>query len=307
MDEQKLADQQLPDQQFVDRQLVEQQLAGQRPENIEQALDAMRRTLEFYHTVKDQRAVFLRLYYVMTLEVYAAICGCGRYENLQTFLDPDWIFRLSGRFATRYFASLDPDHRSPAWAVAHEAAQDPWSSVVENALLGINAHINRDLPMAIADNLDPAELTDYPMLQRRKFDHDQVNKLLVAVLNGIQDTLAADYEPGIAVADRVMGGLDERMGAFALKHFREHVWWDALAYACAKAGPVDEEIVRAKLDAMACEYAADLKHPRWMWWLERALNVVVRPFRREKDWRSIVLEQRCCHDHCPLAAAPRAA
>jgi hypothetical protein len=34
----------------------------------------------------------------------------------------------------------------------------------------------------------------------------------VVVLNGIQDTLAADYEPGIAVADRIMGGLDERVG-----------------------------------------------------------------------------------------------
>ena len=297
MDEEKLADQ----------QLVERQLADQRPENIEQALDAMQRTLGCYHATKDKRAVFLRLYYVMTLEVYAAIRGCGRYENVQTFLDPDWIFRLSGRFATRYFASLDPDHRSPAWAVAHEAAQDPGSSVVENALLGINAHINRDLPMAIADNLDPVELTDYRILQRRKFDHDQVNKLLIAVMNGIQDTLAADYEPGIAVADRIMGSLDERVGAFALKHFREHVWWDALAYASAKAGPVDEEIVRAKLDAMASEYAADLKHPRWLWWLEEALNAVVRRFRKEKDWPSIALEQRCCHDHRSLADAARAA
>ena len=130
--------------------------------------------------------------------------------------------------------------------------------------------------MAIADNLDPAELDDYRILQRRKFDHDQVNKLLIGVLNTIQDMLATDYEPGIAVADRVMGGLDERVGAFALKHFREHVWWDALAYAAAKAGPVDEEIVRAKLDDMASEYAAELKRPRWLWHLETVLNAVVR-------------------------------
>ena len=119
--------------------------------------------------------------------------------------------------------STGPAHLRPAPA-AHEAAEDPGSSVVENALFGINAHINRDLPMAIADNLDPAELDDYRILQRRKFDDDQVNKLLIGVLNTIQDMLATDYEPGIAVANRVMGGLDERVGAFALKHFREHVW-----------------------------------------------------------------------------------
>jgi hypothetical protein len=284
----------------------EQQLAKQRPENIEQALDDMHRTLEYYHATRDKRAIFLRVYYVMTLEVYSAIHGRGRYENVQTFLDPRWIFHLSGRFATRYFASFDPDHTSPAWTAAHEAAEDPGSSVVENAALGINAHINRDLPMAIADNLDPAELDDYRILQRRKFDHDQVNKLLIGVLNTIQDMLATDYEPGIAVADRVMGGLDERVGAFALKHFREHVWWDALAYAAAKAGPVDEEIVRAKLDDMASEYAAELKRPRWLWRLETVLNAVVRPFRRKKDWTSIVLEQRC-HDHRSVADAPRAA
>ena len=98
----------------------EQKLAEQRPENIEQALDDMHRTLKYYHATKDKRAVFLRLYYVMTLEVYKAIHGCEEYQGIRTFLDPDWIFHLSGRFATRYFASLDPNHPSPAWTAAHE-------------------------------------------------------------------------------------------------------------------------------------------------------------------------------------------
>jgi hypothetical protein len=104
-----------------------------------------------------------------------------------------------------------------------------------------------------------------------------------------------------------MGQFDERLSGFALKHFREHVWWDALAYAAAKADSADEQIVRAKLDAMASQYAADVEHTGWLWRLEKVLNAVVRWFRREKDWRSIVLEQRCDHDHCPVAAASRAA
>ena len=67
-------------------------LAALRPGNIEEALDAMREGLHFFHESHDRRAIFLRLYYKMTLEVYAAIHGCGEYKGRRdlhgTGLDP---------------------------------------------------------------------------------------------------------------------------------------------------------------------------------------------------------------------------
>ena len=175
----------------------------------------------------------------MTLEVHAAIHGLGDYEDKQVFLDADWIKRLSGKFATLYFKALDTCGREPddeierAWKTADKATRSRRSTVVQNALLGINAHINYDLPRAIAANLDPAELDDHPTLQLRKFDHDQVNNLLVRTLRPIQDVLARDYAPAIALVDNLLGNLDERLSELGLKYYRERVWWDALTYASA--------------------------------------------------------------------------
>ncbi len=194
----------------------DRELAAQQPRNIDEALDCMRDTLQRFHAAGDKRAIFLRLYYIMTLEVHAAIHGLGDYHGKQVFLDADWVRALSGKFASLYFKGLDTRGREPdesverAWKAADTACRSFRSTVVQNALLGINAHINYDLPRAIAANLDPAELNDYPTLQLRKFDHDQVNNLLVRTLRPIQDVLARDYAPGIALIDNLLGDLDER-------------------------------------------------------------------------------------------------
>ena len=62
-------------------------LAARRPENIEEALDAMREGLDFFHETRDRRAIFLQLYYMMTLEVYRAMHGCG---DVQGHAEPSW-------------------------------------------------------------------------------------------------------------------------------------------------------------------------------------------------------------------------
>ena len=201
--------------------------------DIDEALDCMRHTLQRFHSAGDKRAIFLQLYYIMTLEVHAAIHGLGDYRGKQVFLDADWVRALSGKFATLYFKGLDTRGREPdegverAWKAADTACRSFRSTVVQNALLGINAHINYDLPRAIAANLNPAELNDYPTLQLREFDHDQVNNLLVRTLRPIQDVLARDYAPGIALIDNLLGNLDEQLSEAGLKYYRERVLSDA--------------------------------------------------------------------------------
>ena len=266
-------------------------IAAQQPDNIDEALVCMQKGLEYFHETHDRRAIFLRLYYMMTLEVHAAINGCGDYENRQVFIDPAWVFRLSGKFSTLYFKSLMAPEGDRAWRLAYEVAQRRGSSVVENALLGINAHINFDLPRAIAKNLEDEDLSDFTTVQKRKFDHDQVNNLLVRTLNPVQRVLARDYEPGIAAADWLLGDLDERVSEEALRHYRERVWWDAIAYAAA---PTDKDrlIVRNKLEWQSYRIAKRLSRSQWMWGTERALNYVVGPLRKNR-WNAISIEQPC--------------
>jgi len=274
-------------------------LAAQQPKNIDQALEFMRSTLQQFHAERDRRAFFLRVYYMMTQEVHAAIHGKGAYVGRPVFMAPEWIERLSGRFASLYFRSLTVTGDGSAagqraWGAAHGAARDPRSTVLLNALLGIVAHIKKDLAQAIAENLELDDLDDTATMLRRRFDHDQVNNLLIRVMSSIQDTLARDYEPVLGVGDRVLGGLDERLSSVGLPHYREQVWSDALTYAAVLRQPDQErvergtELVRAKLDWESYQLAKEVSDWRAMWFVERALGRGWS-WRGGRDWTRIEL------------------
>jgi hypothetical protein len=105
-------------------------LAAQQPKDIDDALECMRSTLQQFHDEHDGRTFFLRVYYMMTQEVHAAINGTGDYVGRPVFMDPTWIERLSGRFASLYFSSLtitgdEDDAGRRAWGAAHKAARSP--------------------------------------------------------------------------------------------------------------------------------------------------------------------------------------
>jgi hypothetical protein len=274
-------------------------LAAQQPENIDEALECMRATLKQFHAERDGRTFFLRVYYMMTQEVHAAINGTEDYVGRPVFMDPAWIERLSGRFASLYFDSLTitgdenaAGHR--AWGAAHSAARDARSTVLLNALLGIVAHIKKDLAQAIAENLESDDLDDTATMLRRRFDHDQVNNLLVRVMGPIQDVLALDYEPILAVGDHMLGGLDERLSSMGLRHYREQVWGDALTYSAMLRQSSHEhvergtELVRAKLDWESYQLAKEVKSWRTMWYLERALERGW-PWGGRSDWTHVEL------------------
>ena len=252
-------------------------LAAQQPADIDEALESMRTTLEAFHAAHDRRAVFLRVYYIMTQGVHAATNGIGDFEGQPVFMDPDWIRRLSGRFASRYFRALaltDDGPGSRAWKIANDVARNPHSTVLLNALLGINAHINYDLAQAIGENLDPGELDDPAALLCRKFDHDQVNNLLDRAMRPIQQALAKDYEPALALGDHVMGGLEDRLADLGLRHYRERVWGDALTYAVMrKRSEADAELVRAKLNWESYKIAKEIQGWRLMWYMERSVDL----------------------------------
>jgi Family of unknown function (DUF5995) len=274
--------------------MSDEDLAALRPKDIDEAVHYMRNTLTQFHGQRDKRAIFLRVYYIMTLEVHAAIYQLGDYKGKRIFYDRDWVKSLSGKFSSLYFHSLNALGRDLdtelAWQEAYKTARRSSSSVVENATLGINAHINKDLGQAIAENLDPKDLNDYPTLQLRKFDHDQVNNLLVRTLEYIQDVLARDYEPGIEIADHLLGSLDERLSTVGLKYYRERVWWDAMAFASAQTKQSDD-LVRDKLNWESYKIALFIESKKWLWQLERGLGVFLWPFRRRTPWDRIVLEE----------------
>lgn len=228
-----------------------QDIVQQRPKDLDEAIPCLRKALEYYHARNDYRAVFLRAYYIITLEVHAAVHQLGDYKDRQIFFDPAWESTLAGRFASLYFQSLTtherPAESEKAWKLAHKMAEEKSSTVLQDLILGLNAHINYDLAHGVALNIKETGDTDPMLLTRRKFDHDQINNLLVRCTPRIQQVLTRDYGGGMLFLSRFFGSWDERLTELGLKYYRERVWWDALSFLSAGAGR-ETDLVHDKLN-----------------------------------------------------------
>jgi hypothetical protein len=84
-------------------------------------------------------------------------------------------------FARYYFDQFDDwragriEEVSPAWRIAFDSADRKRVSGMGNVFLGMNAHVNRDLPFVLAEiGLVKPDGTS------RKVDHDRVNDFLAA-------------------------------------------------------------------------------------------------------------------------------
>jgi hypothetical protein len=63
------------------------EIKAYRPKDIADSLDAMRSALDYFHRENDQRAIFLRAYYLITTAVWQAVHQRGRYDK-RIFFDP---------------------------------------------------------------------------------------------------------------------------------------------------------------------------------------------------------------------------
>lgn len=235
-----------------------QEIAAQRPRDIDEAVPALKKALDWYHENNDYRAVFLRAYYIITLNVHSAVHGYGEWKK-GIFFDPAWIASLAGKFSSLYFQSLSTFQRSPeselAWKVAHRMAEDRSSTVVQDLLLGLNAHINYDLAYGIFMNLkEHGDDKNHLLLPRRKFDHDQVNEILLRSIPEITTTLARDYGGAIRFLDLALDRLDDLLAGTGLRYYRERVWWDAVSYLTT-ADEQELSLVHEKLNRESASLA----------------------------------------------------
>ena len=260
-----------------------EEIAQFRPQTIEDAVEAMQHGLEYFHNASDSRAVFLRAYHIITTNVSSAIDQQEDFDN-PIFFDPRWIRRLSGKFAALYFASLTTFSKGAqeerAWKTAHGMAVEKKSSVVQDLLLGINAHINYDLPVALYQNfLEHNDGPGFMSLTKRKFDHDQVNNILIRSFDEISTVIPREYGGLIKTADFLLGSIDEILTRLGLRHYRERVWWDGISLL--SAGSEDErQLVMHKLNWESAKIADIIAGRNSLW--VRAVNSALRCTRRTR-------------------------
>jgi hypothetical protein len=162
------------------------------------------------------------LAYLRTTEHYLAA-----WNEPGFFDDPAFLNHYDAVFARFYFDAedawaagrvLDVD---PAWRVAFAADEAKAVTSGGNMLLGMNAHINNDLPFTLA-----AIGLVAPDGTSRKPDHDKVNQFLNRVTIPLREEIVARLDPAFGDSD-APGTLDESALMALIASWREGAWRSA--------------------------------------------------------------------------------
>jgi hypothetical protein len=99
------------------------------------------------------------------------------------FSDPQWVERWDVAFADLYLDALIADSSGGAvsrpWAIAFRAAREQHNApALRHVLLGMNAHINYDLPQALLAVITTGEFADPAVTSRRRADHQRIDDVL---------------------------------------------------------------------------------------------------------------------------------
>jgi hypothetical protein len=187
------------------------------------AIIRMQSLLEQWEPRSDLRAVFLSCYTLMTRNMIASI-QAGRFH------DPLWVNNLLEHFAGYYFTALDAhdfgaESCPVIWQVTFNAVGNKNTRAVQHLLLGVNAHINYDLVLALCDLLEP-EWAALPLEKRaqRYEDHCLINQIIAETIDEVQDQVLEHYSPKMDLVDRALGRLDEWLISRLITGWREQVW-----------------------------------------------------------------------------------
>jgi len=173
----------------------------------------------------DGVAWFTRLY----LAVTRAVDGAA-----PKFHDERFLTTLDVVFAGLYFDALraftaGPEACPKAWAPLVEARANRHIAPIQFALAGMNAHINRDLPVAVVRTCEALKL-DLPGADREHADYEAVNGLLAATEQKVKRQFATGFAGELDAALRaVIGKADDRIAMWNVALARDAAWTQAEA------------------------------------------------------------------------------
>ena len=218
------------------------------PACVQATLDEMYERYGERVSTCDHNAVFA-LTYIRVTEIYAERADEGFFE------EPRFLAHEDATFAKLYFDAYDAWSEGrradvpPAWQQAFDAAHDRAGPAIEDILLGINAHVNRDMPFMLA-GLGLVK----PDGSTRKADHDHFNRLLNEVYDDVIDEMARRFDPTTDDADLPGTTLDNTVSFQILPLWREMVWRHAELLSRAPT-PEAREAVAREIEGYALEQA----------------------------------------------------
>jgi len=200
-------------------------------------------------------AAFNKLYTTITREVDVAVQNTSLdlrddQNRRVTATEPEFLEQLDVEFAKLYFAALDSWNRDQddlcpdVWEVLFRRAGDLDLSALVAAVLGVNAHINHDLSLALIETwkkLGPPPDRIHP-------DYLLVNKIFYREIKPLRRGFSDDWQMDL---DRLAGPIDDWSQRILVKVTRARAWDQAVKLWPLVDDPDDFEQARRLMDRAA--------------------------------------------------------
>jgi hypothetical protein len=212
----------------------------------------------------DHRGVFATTYLELTKAIRKLLDDVPNIVR-----DRDYLYVEDALFANFYFDELaDREERrgvAPAWRIAFEQAERGQITGAQEMLLGINAHVQNDMPFVIA-----ALGVREPNGASRKPDHDAMNEALNRGYEQVVEAVRARFDPTMSVTNTKLVTLDNIGGLELARIWRELVWRNA------------ERLLKASTEAKRAEVVRQIEANAALW--ARSIALVQTPgFRGFRD------------------------
>jgi hypothetical protein len=169
----------------------------------------------------DPLGYFPALYRQVTLKVKQGIAA-GFFD------DGPRMDRFDALFANRYFAAYDALRSggtpSRSWQVAFQSTQSGQLIILQDLLVGINAHINLDLGVAAGESFQGQALQDF------HGDFDKINDILGALIPPVEAVITR-FSPLLGVLEKIGGKDAVEVLDFSMDAARDDAWLHAVLLA----------------------------------------------------------------------------
>jgi hypothetical protein len=200
----------------------------------------------------DHNAVFALAYLRITQTYGWSRDIPGYYQDVPFANHQDAVFARYYTDAYHHWSSGDLDEVPMSWRIAFDAARDRTVSGTGDLLLGMNAHINRDLPFVLA-----AVGLVAPDGSSRKPDYAKVEHFLNLSTAPMLAEAAARFDPRLDDAGDPLG-----LGYLAtfqmISAWREGAWRNAERLVSART-PEEREEVAASIETAANATARSIR------------------------------------------------
>jgi hypothetical protein len=224
-------------------------------QTIEGVLARMQERIDALPPDLAQRRFFVQTYRRTTLAVQRRLADAG-------FEDPEWVEEWDVVFADLFLDAHDADRAGGLvprpWRLAFAASAD--LPPLRALLLGMNAHINYDLPQSLLAVITDEQFTDAALLDRRRRDHERIDMVLASRV-GAEDAELSEAKPP-SLLDRLLTPLNRTGTKRFLKEARAKVWHNARELQRARLAGSDAYRARlAELELLSAAKIADLLAP----------------------------------------------